>query len=160
MIRTTKPANYGWPYCYVPGFPYADWDYVGAGCSARGYYDCNNLVNNSPNNLTPPANTFVNGGLLDIPDATPRTLWWTYSANSPTTPFEDLFGGGAMAGPIYTYDAAQPVDDEVPGVLQQPLLLLRLDDGLGRDARRSTPTARSRTTSSSCRCTRSSSRWT
>ena len=112
MIRTTKPANFGWPYCYVPGFPYADWDYVAN--LSRGYYDCNNLVNNSPNNLTPPANQFVNGGLLDIPDATPRTLWWTYSENSPTTPFKDLFGGGAMAGPIYTYDAANPSTTKFP----------------------------------------------
>ncbi len=52
--------------------PYGDWDYV-AGAS-RGFYDCGNLVNNSPNNLTPPANSFVNPGLLDIPDATARTI--------------------------------------------------------------------------------------
>ena len=28
MILQKQPANYGWPYCYVPGKPYADWDYV------------------------------------------------------------------------------------------------------------------------------------
>ncbi len=28
----------------------------------RGFYDCDNLVNNSPNNLTPAASTFVNAG--------------------------------------------------------------------------------------------------
>ncbi|MDA0183328.1 PQQ-dependent sugar dehydrogenase [Solirubrobacter phytolaccae] len=112
MIRTTKPANFGWPYCYVPGQPYGDWDYV-AGAS-RGFYDCGNLVNNSPNNLTPAAGTFVNPGLLDIPDNTARTMWWTYSAGSPTTPFEDLFGGGAMAGPKYTYDASNPSTSKFP----------------------------------------------
>jgi glucose/arabinose dehydrogenase/PKD repeat protein len=112
MTLHKQPANYGWPYCYVPGFPYADWDYVGA--VSRGYYDCNNLVNNSPNNLTPPANSFVNPGLLDIPDATPRTMWWTYSAGSPTTPFSDLFGGGAMAGPLYSYDAGNPSTTKFP----------------------------------------------
>lgn len=112
MIRTTRPANFGWPYCYVPGHPYADWDYVAD--VSRGFYDCDNLVNDSPNNLTPPANSFVNPGLFDIPDYTPRTMWWTYSAGSPTTPFEDLFGGGAMAGPKYTYDPSNPSPSKFP----------------------------------------------
>jgi glucose/arabinose dehydrogenase len=112
MIRTTKPANFGWPYCYVPGQPYGDWDYVAA--ASRGFYDCDNLVNNSPNNLTPAAGTLVNPGLLNIPDNTPRTMWWTYSAGSPTTPFEELFGGGAMAGPKYTYDASNPSTSKFP----------------------------------------------
>jgi glucose/arabinose dehydrogenase len=112
MILQRQPANYGWPYCYVPNLPYADWDYVAN--VSRGYYDCDHLVNNSPNNLTPPANQFVNGGLLDIPPATKRTLWWTYSAGSPTTPFSDLFGGGAMAGPRYAYDAGNPSTTKFP----------------------------------------------
>jgi glucose/arabinose dehydrogenase len=111
-ILTKRPANFGWPYCYVPGFPYADWDYVAA--LSRGYYDCDNLVNDSPNNVSPPANSRVNGGLVDIPDSTPRTMWWTYSAGSPTTPFEDLFGGGAMAGPRYDYDASNPSPGKFP----------------------------------------------
>jgi glucose/arabinose dehydrogenase/PKD repeat protein len=112
MILQKQPANYGWPYCYVPGKPYADWDYVTQ--LSRGYYDCANLVNDSPNNLAPPANSFVNGGLFNIPDYTARTLWWTYSANSPTTPFDDLFGGGAMAGPRYQFDAASTSTTKFP----------------------------------------------
>jgi len=112
MILQKQPANYGWPYCYVPNKPYADWDYINQ--VSRGYYDCNNLVNDSPNNLAPPAGSFVNPGLRDIPDYTPRTMWWTYSANSPTTPFDDLFGGGSMAGPRYQYDAANPSTAKFP----------------------------------------------
>ena len=112
MILQKQPANYGWPYCYVPNKPYADWDYINQ--VSRGYYDCNNLVNDSPNNLAPPAGSFVDPGLRDIPDYTPRTMWWTYSANSPTTPFDDLFGGGSMAGPRYQYDAANPSTAKFP----------------------------------------------
>ena len=41
-------------------------------------------------------------------------MWWTYSAGSPTTPFEDLFGGGAMAGPIYSFDASNPSPSKFP----------------------------------------------
>ncbi|MDA0160263.1 PQQ-dependent sugar dehydrogenase [Solirubrobacter ginsenosidimutans] len=112
MILAKQPANFGWPYCYVPGLPYADWDYVAN--VSRGYYDCDHLVNNSPNNLNPPANQLVNGGRLNLPPATKRTMWWTYSAGSPTTPFSDLFGGGAMAGPLYAFDAGNPSTTKFP----------------------------------------------
>ena len=113
MILQKQPANYGWPYCYVPGKPYADWDYVGR--VSRGYYDCNNLVNDSPEQPHAAGRARSSTAACSTSrDATPRTLWWTYSANSPTTPFDDLFGGGAMAGPRYEYNAANPSTTKFP----------------------------------------------
>ena len=99
-------------------------------------------------------------GLLDIPDDTPRTMWWTYSANSPTTPFDDLFGGGAMAGPRYQYNAANPSTTKFPEWFNDRYFFFEWTTDWVADRLLQRRRQRSRTAGRSCRSTRSSSRWT
>jgi cytochrome c len=100
MHLITQPGFFGWPYCTADNWPYHDWDYV-ANAPQGDWYDCDNPVNDSPNNT----------GLLDLPPATPANLYWTYS---PQEYFPELYGGGAMAGPRYEYDAANPSRTKFP----------------------------------------------
>jgi glucose/arabinose dehydrogenase/PKD repeat protein len=93
------PGNLGWPYCTMNNVPYNDWDYVND--KPREWFDCDNLVNDSPNNT----------GLTNLPPAVPATIYYTYD---PQEYFPELFGGGAMAGPQYHYDADNPSTTKFP----------------------------------------------
>ena len=96
----TKPGFYGWPYCTMNNVPYHDWDYVANGPKGD-WFDCDNPVNDSPNNT----------GLVNLPPAQPANIYWTYS---PQDYFPELYGGGAMAGPRYEYDADSPSQTKFP----------------------------------------------
>ena len=74
--------------------PYNNWDF--ATDRPGPWFDCENPVNDSP----------VNTGLVNLPPAKPAQIYYTYS---PSSYFPELYGGGAMAGPMYRYDADQPV---------------------------------------------------
>ena len=88
----------------------------------------------------PTNNSFRNTGLATLPAAKPA--WIRYGGDAGTPP---EFGGGSespMGGPVYRYDAAEPVDDEVPAVARRPVLRRRVRPRLDQADRRSTPTAR------------------
>ena len=100
MNLITEPGFYGWPYCIADNRPYRDWDFE-TQTPKGGWHDCDNPVNDSPNNT----------GLVDLPPATPATIYWTYDKQDY---FPELFGGGAMAGPRYEYDADNPSPTKFP----------------------------------------------
>ena len=95
----TEPGFYGWPYCTMNNVPYNHWNYVTD--SPGEFFDCDNPVNNSPNNT----------GLVNLPPAQPAQIYYTYS---PSSYFPELYGGGAHAGPQYHYDAANPSTTKFP----------------------------------------------
>jgi len=86
----TEAGNYGWPYCMGNKQPYRD--RIGNDTPSTsneegfidGWYDCDNPVNNSPNNVdTPWANSpnpdFPNlrdGGMTNLPAVKPVNIWY------------------------------------------------------------------------------------
>ncbi|WP_170322949.1 PQQ-dependent sugar dehydrogenase [Acrocarpospora macrocephala] len=93
------PGNYGWPYCTMNNVPYNDWNYVTD--QPGPWFDCAAPVNDSPNNT----------GLVNLPPIKPATVYYTYDKQSY---FPELYGGGAMAGPQYHYDAASTSKTKFP----------------------------------------------
>ncbi|OLF12207.1 hypothetical protein BLA60_09450 [Actinophytocola xinjiangensis] len=98
LIR--EPGNYGWPYCTMDNVAYNDWNYVED--RPGPWFDCAAPVNDSPNNT----------GLVNLPPITPADIYYTYEKSQDY--FPTLFGGGAMAGPRYTYDPANPSPTKFP----------------------------------------------
>ncbi|PRY29896.1 ThuA domain-containing protein [Pseudosporangium ferrugineum] len=107
----TSAGNQGWPYCMGNRQPYRDRSNTDA-TVLTGWYDCNNLKNNSPRNT----------GLVDIPPARDNMIWYapggggpvfptrtdgsglpTYNAADATYTQPYLKGGGQaiMSGPTY-----------------------------------------------------------
>ncbi|HEY8340480.1 MAG TPA: ThuA domain-containing protein [Egibacteraceae bacterium] len=88
-----RPGNYGWPYCHG-GAAYVDYDFA-TGQSGETF-DCNNLVNDSPNNT----------GLTNLPPVIQPELYYgrqSYANGGANWP--DIGTGGApMGGPVYRYD--------------------------------------------------------
>ena len=102
--RVTSAGNYGWPYCTGTNTStetYNEWNFATGATGAK--YNCAG----GPTN-----NSFRNTGQGTLPAA--RPAWIRYAGDAGTPP---EFGGGSespMGGPVYRYNASQPVDDEVP----------------------------------------------
>ncbi|MFI2614562.1 ThuA domain-containing protein [Streptomyces sp. NPDC018584] len=118
----THASNRGWPYCMGNNQPYRDRNLPDPS-KPLGWYDCENLKNESPNN----------DGLVNIPPAEPNNIWYSpqgggidypRDANGvPSYKTEEqkqllpwLKGGGqaTMNGPVYRYDAAGASADTWP----------------------------------------------
>ncbi|CAM5640571.1 Carbohydrate-binding protein OS=Streptomyces tendae OX=1932 GN=F3L20_20090 PE=4 SV=1 [Streptomyces tendae] len=99
LFLMTGPGNYGWPYCTMDNEPYNDWNYVED--KPGPWFDCDKPVNDSPNNT----------GLTELPPIEPATIYYTYDKQEY---FPELYGGGAMAGPMYRYDAKNPSPTKFP----------------------------------------------
>jgi PKD repeat protein/type 1 glutamine amidotransferase len=139
-----RAGNWGWPYCmgnkqayrdrlpndaerttnasgYVSGGP--------AGNPTQGWYDCDNIVNDSTNNTGLQAFPHETGTGADAGEVSPANLWYSrgnpggngcpvfprdngagsapnYSGqNTQLCPYYDGLGGHTvMAGPVYRYD--------------------------------------------------------
>lgn len=108
----TEASNHGWPYCMGNNQPYRDRNLPDP-TQPLGWYDCDNPVNESPNN----------DGLEQLPPVSPNNIWYSPQGGAPDYP-RDADGipsyeaadqtfrlpwltGGAqatMTGPIYRYD--------------------------------------------------------
>lgn len=101
FVRMTEPGNHGWPYCHADNQAYIDYDFA-TGQSGEAF-DCDNLVNDSPNNT----------GLRELPPAQMPLVWYGYGVSEQ---FPELASGGAapMAGPVYRYDADLDVKTKFP----------------------------------------------
>jgi cytochrome c len=97
----TEPGNYGWPYCVRENIPYIDWTFPSG--PAGDPFDCDNPVNDSPNNT----------GLTDLPPAIPATMWQGFSETDSRFPGLGT-GSGANAGPRYHFDPANPSPTKFP----------------------------------------------
>jgi cytochrome c len=97
----TEPGNYGWPYCVRENTPYVDYDF--ATMTSGTAFDCDNPVNDSPNNT----------GLTELPPAKPATMWQGFSETDPRVPGLGT-GSGANGGPRYQYDPSNPSPTKFP----------------------------------------------
>jgi glucose/arabinose dehydrogenase/plastocyanin/type 1 glutamine amidotransferase len=96
FIRHDQPKNYGWPYCIGPNLPYNDVDSV-TGTGSGKPFDCNKLVNRSPNNT----------GMKEMGPASPPLVWYPYGVGKDFPEMSEAWNGGtdggrlAIPGPIY-----------------------------------------------------------
>ena len=88
-----RAGNYGWPYCATAELPYRDYDFFTG--NSGPYFDCDNPVNESPNNT----------GLRELPATQQPDVWYSYSESS-VFPELGVGGIGPMGGPVYHYNAA------------------------------------------------------
>jgi len=96
-----EPGNYGWPYCHGTGV-YIDFDFA-TGVSSDPF-DCQNPVNDSPNNT----------GLTELPPVIDPEVWYGRgSANSHNGAIPPT-GGAPMAGPVYQFDPDLDSDTKWP----------------------------------------------
>ncbi|MEU1970806.1 ThuA domain-containing protein [Microbacterium sp. NPDC019599] len=93
----TEPGNYGWPYCHGGG-AYRDYNY--ATNTAGAVFDCNNLVNDSPNNT----------GLRNLPPVIQPDVSYGRLLADPVIGR----GGAPMGGPAYVYDPTIESDRQWP----------------------------------------------
>ena len=105
-VSLDDPHNSGWPFVTGNNFAYNDWDFATA--TPGGFFDPNNLVNDSA----------WNTGLTNLPDARPATLY--YGDNMEDQPWVELVtfgsgtGQGPMGGPVYHYDETNPSTSKLP----------------------------------------------
>ncbi|SDY89561.1 Glucose / Sorbosone dehydrogenase [Micromonospora pattaloongensis] len=117
----TKAGNHGWPYCVGNKQPYRDRNLPDP-TKPLGWYDCDNLRNDSPNNT----------GRRNIPPARGNNIWYSPQGGGPDYPRYDgvptykagderfllpwLKGGGqaAMNGPVYRFDKNNPSQTKWP----------------------------------------------
>ncbi|MEV0610360.1 ThuA domain-containing protein [Polymorphospora rubra] len=71
----TSAGNQGWPYCMGDRQPYRDRSNTDA-TVLTGWYDCNNLKNESPRNT----------GLVNIPPARDNMIWYSPQGGGPVYP--------------------------------------------------------------------------
>ena len=103
--QVREAGNYGWPYCVGPNIPFNDYDFATNQSGAK--FDCDNPVNESPNNT----------GLRELPPV--EEAWIHYNGsqvtyNGKTTGEFGSGGQGPMAGPVYDYDPDNPSDVKFP----------------------------------------------
>jgi glucose/arabinose dehydrogenase/PKD repeat protein len=106
LNQVRGPENHGWPYCQANKKPYFDYDFATGTTGAP--FDCDHVVNDSPNNT----------GLRDMPPMTSPLLWYPndcatwneFQQFCPPTPG----GRTAMGAPVYHYDANLKSDTKFP----------------------------------------------
>ncbi|UED83264.1 ThuA domain-containing protein [Streptomyces profundus] len=96
-----EPGNFGWPFCHGDNQPYAPYDPDTGEVGEK--FDCDNLVNASPNNT----------GLEQLPPVQQPEIWYGYD-ESPNFPEMGAGGSGPMGGPVYRYDADNPSPTKFP----------------------------------------------
>ncbi|MET7422942.1 PQQ-dependent sugar dehydrogenase [Dactylosporangium sp. NPDC005555] len=105
--RITSPGNYGWPYCTGSNSTaetYNEWNFATNATGPK--YNCSGGATN---------NSFRNTGQGTLPPA--RAAWIRYAGDAGSPP---AFGGGSespMAGPVYRYNAANPLTTKFPASL-------------------------------------------
>ena len=86
--RSRTAGNYGWPYFVGNNFAYRDFNFANG--QSFGFFDPNNVINDSPNN----------NGLTRLPNARSAFLYYPYqnSVEFPQLGFNN--GRVSMAGPV------------------------------------------------------------
>ncbi|APU16158.1 ThuA domain-containing protein [Actinoalloteichus fjordicus] len=97
----TEPVNSGWPFCHGNNEPYAPYNPDTGEVGEK--FDCDNLVNESPNNT----------GLTELPPAEMPQVWYDY-AISPEFPELGSGGSGPMSGPVYRFDPDSESETKFP----------------------------------------------
>jgi cytochrome c len=103
----SSPGFYGWPYCVGDNIAYNDYNFATGQSGAK--FNCDNPVNNSPNNT----------GLTQLPAARKADVWYGNGANGSKFPELGTGGEAPHAFPIYQYDAANPSPTKFPAYFDQ-----------------------------------------
>ncbi len=91
--KTTTAGNFGWPYCIADNLPYTDYDYQTQ--TSGSAFDCDNLVNDSPNNTGPD----------NIPPAVPAWLYYPYGDSDEFPEFGDEGTRTAIGGDYFHFNS-------------------------------------------------------
>lgn len=94
-----EAGNHGWPYCHAYGV-YQDWDFATE--TSSGVFDCDNPVNESPNNT----------GITELPPVVDPDVWYGKMEQTDWPVFGT--GGAPMGGPVYRYDPELESDVQWP----------------------------------------------
>ncbi|WP_157357423.1 OmpL47-type beta-barrel domain-containing protein [Amycolatopsis nigrescens] len=92
LLLIKEPGNSGWPYCIADDIPYNDFDFATGTSGPK--FDCDKLVNDSPNNT----------GLTDLPPSDDPLIWYPYACFDKFPQIDCPGGGTAMGGPVYRFD--------------------------------------------------------
>ncbi len=126
--RTSVAGNFGWPYCIGDNQSYRDYNFANG--TSGEYFDCQQPINDSPNNT----------GATNLPPSIPAWLYYTYS-NSYTFPAIGAgpgSGRSAMAGAVYEYNENSTSEIKFPAYYDKSIFIfewarnwiheIRLDD--------------------------------
>jgi len=111
--RTSVAGNFGWPYCIADNQAYRDYSF-GNGVSGN-FFDCQQPINNSPNNT----------GATNLPPSIPAWLYYTYT-NPYTFPAMEAgrgSGRSAMAGAVYEYDENSASEIKFPAYYDKSVFI-------------------------------------
>jgi cytochrome c len=126
--RTSVAGNFGWPYCIADNQAYRDFNFADG--TSGDFFDCQQPVNNSPNNT----------GSTNLPPSIPAWLYYTYSDAYSFPAMDAGTGAGrsAMAGAVYEYDENSTSEIQFPAYYDKSVFIfewsrnwiheIRLDD--------------------------------
>ncbi len=110
--KTNEPGNFGWPYCIADNQAYGDYNFATG--TSSGLFDCNNLVNLSPNNT----------GNDTLPSAIPAWISYPYGFTTERPEFGDEDARTAIAGGYFYFDSTLTETGSLPEYYNGSLFIL------------------------------------
>ena len=110
--RTKVAGNFGWPYCVANNIPYNDYNF--STNTSGAVFDCDHLINDSPNNT----------GATNLPPAQPAWLYYPYGFFNERPEFESEGGRSALAGDFYKFDSENVANMGFPEYYDNTLFLM------------------------------------
>jgi glucose/arabinose dehydrogenase/PKD repeat protein len=124
--RTTTSGNFGWPLCIADNIPYEEFNF--STNSSEGTFDCDNPVNDSPNNT----------GSVNLPPARPAWIYYPYGASSEFPELGNSDARTAIGGDFFIHDSSDTETGGFPEYYDNTLFVaewtrnwikeIRLDD--------------------------------
>lgn len=109
---TNEPGNFGWPYCIADNQAYGDYNFATG--TTSGFFDCDNLVNLSPNNT----------GNDTLPPAIPAWISYPYGFTAERPEFGNEDARTAIAGGYFHYDSTLSETGSLPQYYDGSLFIL------------------------------------
>ncbi len=109
---TTEPGNFGWPYCIADNIAYGDYNFATG--TTNGFFDCENLINASPNNT----------GNDSLPPAIPAWISYPYGFTADRPEFGNEDARTAIAGGFFQYDSTLTETGSLPEYYDGSLFIL------------------------------------
>lgn len=109
---TSEPGNFGWPYCIADNQAYGDYNFATG--TTSGFFDCDNLVNLSPNNT----------GNDTLPPAIPAWISYPYGFTAERPEFGNEDARTAIAGGYFHYDSTLSETGSLPQYYDGSLFIL------------------------------------
>lgn len=109
---TSEPGNFGWPYCIADNQAYGDYNFATG--TTSDFFDCDNLVNLSPNNT----------GNDTLPPAIPAWISYPYGFTAERPEFGNEDARTAIAGGYFHYDSTLSETGSLPQYYDGSLFIL------------------------------------